>query len=332
MRLAYLIMAHQLPVQLDRLVKALDCEDAMFFIHIDKRADLQPFKIVAGDRPNVHFVQDRLVANWMGFSLVEATLRLLQLAMRFRFDYCVLLSGADYPIKPAHALASFFGNARKEYIAFWRLEDRPTWIHKVKYYYPIDAIPIRGWSTNSEPAYWRRLFWGRYFKYLKYLPQRKFFDNMVPYGGPDWWSLSSECVEYILRFVAANPAYKRFYRFTASPGEMFFQTIILNSRFASRVENYECYTSWRTLGKLQATSERRPMLPDESFNYRYVDWSGEESGHRETPAILDERDWTKLMASKCLFARKFDPQRSATLLDRIDREILRQQPPLSAAA
>jgi len=64
------------------------------------------------------------------------------------------------------------------------------------------------------------------------------------------------------------------------------------------------------------------MLPEETFNYRYVDWSGEVTGERERPAVLDERDWEKIKSSKCHFARKFDPRRSAKLLDMIDREIL----------
>jgi hypothetical protein len=324
-RLAYLIMAHEHPPQLLRLVNALDCERAIFCIHIDRKVDARPFQNAIGDRRNVHFVQDRVNANWMGFSLVEATLRLLALAVREGFDYCVLLSGADYPIKSNEALLSFYSRAQGEYIAFWRLEDRPSWMHKVRYHYFIDAIPIRGWSTGTEKAYWRRLFWGRFFRVQKYIPQRRFPPGMVPFGGPDWWSLSIECARYVLRFVEENPRFKRFYKTTASPGEMFFQTIILNSRFAQRVQNCDAYSRWREQRAAAADSQAYPMLSDESFNFRYTDWSGELTGARETPAILDERDWEKLVASPSHFARKFDPRRSATLLDRIDGQILNRQ-------
>ena len=64
------------------------------------------------------------------------------------------------------------------------------------------------------------------------------------------------------------------------------------------------------------------MLPEDSFNFRYIDWSGESTGARETPALLDERDWGALVTTPCHFARKFDPVRSARLLDRIDAELL----------
>ncbi len=322
MRIAYLIMAHNQPEHLLRMVNALDCRGAVFYIHVDKKADEAPFQSLLGNRENFHFVQNRVSANWMGFSLVEVTLRLLGPAVQDGFDYCVHLSGVDYPIKSNAYLFSFFEKADREYLTFWRLEDRPSWQHKVQYYYLIDAIPIRDWSNNREAVYWRRLFWGRFFKYQKYMPKRKFLKNMTPYGGSDWWSLSYECAAYALRFVDENPGYKRFYKYTAAPCEMFFQTIVLNSDFAGRVENYDNYKEWSSARSPEKTLSDSEMLPEWAFNYRYIDWSGEATGDRETPAILDERDWEKIKSSQCHFARKFDPQRSAKLLDLIDREIL----------
>lgn len=322
LRLAYLIMAHDQPGQLLRLVNALDCEGARFYIHIDKKSDGKPFVTLLGKRENVHLLHNRVNVNWMGFSLVEVSLRLLALAVRDGFDYCLQLSGADYPIKSNEHLFSFFDKAEKEFLTFWRLEDRPSWQHKVQYYYFIDAIPIRAWSTDCESVYWRRLFWGRFFKYQKYMPKRMFPKNMVPYGGSDWWSLSYECASYVLRFVEENPRYKKFYKSTAAPCEMFFQTIVLNSDRAVRVENYDNYQAWSAERTRVGARSDSDMLPEDAFNYRYIDWSGEKTGAREIPAILDERDWEKIKSSSCHFARKFDPQKSAKLLDLIDRQIL----------
>lgn len=322
MKLAYLIMAHHQPAQLRRLISVLDCDSAAFFVHIDAQSALQPFKDAIAHQRNIHFLQDRVTIRWMGFSMVEATLRLLDAAVRDGFDYCVLLSGADYPIKSNVQLSSFYESAREEYIAFWCLADRPSWVHKVQYFYPTDLIQIRPWSTNTDTIYLRRLFWGRFFKYRRYMPKRKFIDGMVPYGGPDWWSLSFGCARYILDFVAENPGFKRFYRLTASPGEMFFQTIILNSDFAKRVHNYENYANWSAHRRASGATEDGEMLSEDSFNFRYIDWSGEATGARETPALLDERDWDALASTPCHFARKFDSVRSALLLDRIDAELL----------
>ena len=321
-RLAYLITAHNQPEHLLRMVNALDCAGSAFYIHVDRKADPSVFYSLLGNRDNVHFVANRVNVNWMGFSLVEVSLRLLRLAVEHGFHYCLLLSGSDYPIKSNDNLFSFFEYADKEYVAFWRLDDRPSWLHKIQYYYPIDAIPIRGWSTNTEPVFWRRYFWGRFFKFQRQMPKREFLNGMVPYGGPDWWSLSFACAKYVLRFVEENPDYQDFYQYTQSPGELFFQTIILNSNFAERVENYDNYQKWSAERCAQRELSDRGMLPEDAFNYRYIDWSGEVSGERECPAILDERDWDNIRRSHCHFARKFDPVRSDGLLRLIDREIL----------
>jgi len=316
-------MAHNQPEHLQRMVNALDCEGAAFYIHIDKKSDAAPFHALLGDKENVRFLRDRVRANWMGFSLVEGSLRLLGEAVRRGFDYCLLLSGSDYPIKSNDYLFSFFEKADQEFITFWRLEDRPSWVHKVQYFYPIDAIPIRAWSTNCETVYWRRFFWGRFFKYQAYMPKREFPHNMVPYGGPDWWSLSYECVDYILNFVEENPDYKKFFTYTQSPGELFFQTIILNSHLATRVKNFRNYQEWSAARSVGASLSESDMLPEDAFNYRYIDWSGEKTGAREAPAVLNERDYEHIKNSHCHFARKFDPIRSAKLLDLIDQEILK---------
>jgi hypothetical protein len=331
-RIAFLLMVHDNPQQLARLVDALDHPDASFHVHVDAKAPLEPFEAALDGQPKVRLLRNRVVANWMGYSLVEATLRLLADAAEQGFDYCILLSGSDYPIKSVPELFDFYGRAGEEYIAYWRLQDRPSWRHKVLYHYPVDRIPIRNWSTNSEASYLRRLFWGRYFRYRRFMPKRRFLPGLVPYGGPDWWSLSRGCVEHVLRYVRDNPRFARFYRTTASPGEMFFQTIILNSEWAQRVHGRAEYEEWLRTRTEADVDRDTPMLPDELFNFRYVDWSGEIDGRREKPAVLDERDWPALLASPSHFARKFDSLKSAGLLGMIDREILERESPAGEGA
>ena len=322
MRIAYLITAYDQPDQLHRMVKALDCEEASFYIHIDKKITLPTFSPEILEKQNVQFLRKRVDVQWMGFSQVESILMLMREASRQRFDYCVLLSGSDYPIKSNTLIKKFFEAANKEFIVFWRLEDRPSWKHKMEYFYPIDLIPIYGHSKGVERSYWRRLFWGRFFKYQWLMPKRSYMAGMIPHGGSDWWSLSYGCVAYVLRFVQENPRFVRFYRYTHCPSEMFFQTIILNSEWARRVQNFDAYIKWSSLTSSEDKLKENSMLAEDTFNFRYYDWSGQKTGKRETPAILDERDWHKISNSSNLFARKFHPVRSAKLLDNIDKKLL----------
>jgi hypothetical protein len=325
MRIAYLITAYHQPGHLHRLVAALDEAEVDFYVHVDRRVDLAPFAQGLAGKPNVHFADRRLDVQWMGFSQVESILGLMRQAAARGFDYCVLLSGSDYPIKSRRSLRSFYEGAQQEYITFWKLGDRPSWQHKIEYYYPIDRIPIRGYSKNLEPVYWRRLFWGRFHQYRPWMPRRKFPFDMVPYGGSDWWSLSAGCVRHVLRFIEDNPAFSRFYRYTHCPSEMFFHTIIMNSEWAARTRMFERYRAWSARASAQEKALESSMLPEHEFNLRYIDWSGEKTGAREAPAVLDERDWPGIRASDDLFARKFEMPQSARLLDRIDHEIMEAQ-------
>src|SRR6266480_5183186 len=318
MRLAYLIMAHDQPDHLHRMVKALDCDGVCFYIHIDNKVELSTFRPEMLEKENVHFLRTRVEIQWMGFSQVEAILMLMQVALMpeaSRFDYCLLLSVSDYPIKSNSLIRKFFETSDKEFITFWRLEDRPSWKGKIEYFYPIDLVPIYGHSKGIEKCYWRRLFWGRFFKYRWLMPKRSYMAGMIPYGGSEWWMLSYGCVAYVLRFVQENPKFVRFYRYTHSADEMFFQSIILNSELARRVQNFDAYMEW---GSIPSNIKENSMLAEDSFNFRYVDWSVE----RERPSILDERDWHNIRKSSDLFARKFHPIRSARLLDLIDQELL----------
>jgi hypothetical protein len=318
MRIAYLITAYDQPGHLARLVRALQHPGASFHVHVDGHVDIAPFAEALRGLEGVRFASQRVKVHWMGFSQVRSILGLMRDACASDPDFCVLLSGSDYPIRSNEAIFDFFSRAREEFIVFWRLEDRPGWLHKIRYLYPIDAIPIHGWSKGTDPRWWRRLFWGRFHRYRHLLPRRRFPPGLTPYGGSDWWSLSGGCVRHVLEFVDANPWYSRFYRYTHCPSEMFFQTIILNSPWAARVRNRDAYEDWSARTAPAAKLAEDCMLPESDFNLRHIDWTAV----REAPAILDDRDWEALRASPCLFARKFEPRRSARLLDRIDRELL----------
>jgi hypothetical protein len=110
---------------------------------------------------------------------------------------------------------------------------------------------------------------------------------MQLYGGPQWWSLTRECTQYILGFVQTRSAYLRSFRYTYIPDEAFFQTIIRNSPFKDQVVN---------------------------DSLRYIDW---ESGPK-SPRILTSDDISKILSSGKLFAWKFDICQDVKVLDLID--------------
>ena len=82
------------------------------------------------------------------------------------------------------------------------------------------------------------------------------------YGGPAWWSLTRECVAYLLE---KEDYIEQLYTDTLLPDEMFTQTLLMNSPFASTVVNK---------------------------HLRYICWE-HRNGNR--PAVLDESDFARVL-------------------------------------
>lgn len=137
-------------------------------------------------------------------------------------------------------------------------------------------------------------FPGMYFaqKFLNFvLPYRKMPPGLELMGRSQWMTLTMEVVRYILHFIESRPDVVRFFKLTWAPDEIIFQTILFNSPF------------------------RFSLVND---NLRYIDWSE----HLPSPKVLVSGDFGSIMASDKLYARKFDPEKSSEILDRIDRLML----------
>lgn len=316
MRHAYLVLAHQDGPALRRLVRALRHDGVRFYVHVDARADPAVAAAVRGE-PDVALVPPMRV-NYKAYSMVEATLRLVRAAMAEGFDYYSLISGTDYPVQPNAHIERVLARSGQQYLSFWRLEDRPSWQHKVQYHYPTEWISQR----NPREALPRWVFWAAFRRVRRLAPKRRHPTPFTPYGGSQWWSLTHDCVQDVLTTLDKHPDLARFYRTTESPDEMLFQTIVLNGPLASSVHGYDRYQQWREITRpwqrVPVAQEKRRMLPDEVMNLRYIDWTGELTGEREAPAVLDDRDLSALLRTDCLIARKFDSVRSASLLDALD--------------
>ena len=162
----------------------------------------------------------------------------------------------------------------------------------------VEHFPIpdpERWADDNggldRIAYW-------YFERVRYrtrilrlpLLRRSFPRGLKPYGGSAWCVLSDEAVRTLLDFPAERPDAFRFFAHAKMPDEIFTQTVLLNSPAGERVLNESTH---------------------------YVDWPG--GSH---PATFRRDDFPRLAGSGKLFARKFDVDEDAEILDLIDRELL----------
>lgn len=130
--------------------------------------------------------------------------------------------------------------------------------------------------------------WNRTFSIFR----RKAPDNVKFYSGSSWICLSGEMEDWMENYLKAHPEYIRFYRNVNCPDENFFQTLVMNSPYKDKREDY----------------------------LHYVDWS--KSGNN--PKVLKIEDLENLMASDKLMARKFDVDVDRNIIIKLKEQILKE--------
>ena len=239
MKIAYVILAHNVPEHFFRLVNRLSHPDDMFFVHVDKETDINIFKNQGySQNSKIQWIKNRENGQWGGLGIVCATINALKeiASSTILFDHIILLSGVDYPIKSLNQIRSFYKeNKNNVFITY-----EPFPIERLSYkgmdrieYYSTSIFGKRG---TFLPKSWIKHYSikGKIFNYLlgiKLLgkPPRKFPYNWTPYYGSQWWSISNNALMFVLEFLNKNPDYIKYHKYSQLPDEFFFQSIFLNT-------------------------------------------------------------------------------------------------------
>src|SRR5919107_684846 len=116
--------------------------------------------------------------------------------------------------------------------------------------------------------------------------------GMKPFGGEGRWALSCDCAAYVKG--VADGGLSRVFEGVGIPDEHFVHTVVANSPFRDRLSS---------LARVDAPAVK---------GVHYVDWD------RGSPKVLGVEDFERLIASRALFARKFDIAEDSAILDMID--------------
>jgi len=315
-RIQFLVAAHTQPTFVARLCDRLAATpDAAVVVQWDcatqppgrwsGRAEVRPTRAPCG---------------WGSGSQLDAMLDSMRALADARFDWLVVLSGQDYPIRSGRALADHL--AATSHQLFLAPENGPvspprtpgvehSYLHD-RYFYRYAWLPQRSWSRMPRAA--RRVVSAGMQRTVRTLSpsgrvrvQRR-PDNAFSPGigvrtttspftaarpcrkGSDWFVLSRPVFDDLLRQVAASPDLVEHFHRAYCPNESFFHTLLL--------PEWEAANAGHNLHHL-----------------RFV-------GDRAHPETVRDADFDDLVTSGAYFARKFDPTDIA-LLDRIDCELLR---------
>lgn len=290
-RIGFVLLTHANTPQVRRLIGTLDrMFDAPPIVchHDFSKSDLP----ARGFGANFSFVRPHEVTGWGRFSIVEATLRGIE-ALYARPnppDWFVLLSAADYPVKPAATILADL--AASPFDAF--VEHREISYERRRE--PADKMYFRRYRTFRFHV--AALFGGapadRFFTLEHPLLTRHFTpfsEAFRCYFGSQWFCANGKAAEHLLRFHREQRGlaehYRRQERYRViCPDESYIQTILAND----------------------------PGLKVANDPLRYIDWVAGEPH----PRTLGCADLPAIARSTAHFARKFDVAVDGEVLDRLD--------------
>jgi hypothetical protein len=230
-RIAYIVSAYKLPAQLERLLRRLQAPGVTIAVHVDRKTRRPVWEeMVARCRDLDVTWLPRHRSQWGGFGHVRTTLKGLDHLVESDapFDYAVLLTGQDYPLRQAEEIAMSLGAAGG--CSFMRHVQLP-W----------DPWGPRGGLDRVED--WHVITYRRLHVALPL--RRKIPGGLKAYGGSAYWCLERSLVHFVHGYLRENPDYVRFFEHVFVPDELFFQTIIMNSEHRHTVVNDDLrYLDW----------------------------------------------------------------------------------------
>lgn len=296
MAIAYLILTHNDPNHLSKLIKALghDCD---IYIHIDKKSDFSRF-VTMTNKINVNFLSRRIPVSWASISMIDAQNLLIKAALKSKklYTHVVFLSGSCYPIKKSDKIHKVITeNPKREFIKYIDMRESPD--HYMK---QINKKWFQEPFLKKENGIFSLVL----NKVFRNIINRINFTNrwnnkIIPYCGSQWCALTIDCCQYIIDFQNQNPWYRQMNKYTFSPDEHYYHTIIGNSKYAEMangLQKFKGHGTWR-MANLH--------IIDESLSKWFT---------------LD--DWKTIIDSDKLFVRKVNSKSGSTLVNHIDNAIL----------
>jgi hypothetical protein len=239
LKIAYIILTHNNPIHLNRMIYRLNSPNVSFFIHVDGKSNISNYNIPKFR--NIFVIKNRIKVYWGEFSQVQAIINLLKMASaKNNYDYYIFLNGTDYPVRNNEYIYNYLiKNKNKEFISIVEMPGIGKTLDRIWYY------RFQNSNRNHSPVGIIKQTLNLMIRKLKI--KRSFpkqYSDFKFYGGCAKWALTGACMHYILDFINSNPKFIQFWRNTHIPDETFFHTIIGNSKFYSNVKCTLLYEDW----------------------------------------------------------------------------------------
>lgn len=300
--ICYGILAHDDASATIRFIEAVDEPTTQFVVHIDAKYEdtYLTMKEYASTRSKVTVLDhsQRVRVNWGGFSMVNATLQVLNVADQLDFTHFIHMASTAYPIasnrRIRNTLAAFPKDANFLHIIM--KPNRPG--HSV-------------WNYFVECD-------DRLHRIYRLTPIQKETHGADFYTSSQWFIISKEFAHYLANpepgsFVAQ---YLEYVEHAVVADESFFGTVLRNTHFCHKHHNWNFlhlqFDQWENERSLELRDERKCVMPDPNH-----------CGRSPTTMTMDYLDMLELSGD--LFARKFLDHVDSKIKDVIDSLRLKEE-------
>jgi len=301
MKIAYLISAYTDAPHIRFLIDSLLTEDTYFFIHVDKKVDIEPFKIAVKDKKHVCLLENRIKVAWGGWSQVETQIEMIKSAKNanVEFDYFFIISGQDYPIWSNARIQNYLASiGDKELICAKNLCHSTQ--EEKDGYSTVRPFNDHQFRPHTPLSVFRVL--SRNFIKLLGIRKKLEFDadghHYQLYKGSDYFGISRKLADFILDRWQHSPELKQYYKNSFIPSETFIHTIVFSSSWKDKCQERDGDASFSDITLLT-----------------YIDYPGPIHIKK-----LDESDYNRIVESDKMLCRKVVTKISDNLVRLIDKK------------
>ncbi|MGG1635381.1 beta-1,6-N-acetylglucosaminyltransferase [Paenibacillus sp. NRS-1760] len=284
---AYILQIHKNPAQVNTFISQLTATDtADVYVHIDKK-NYDEVSPKINRSPRINVLEESCNVKWGDISQVDATIMLLRkvLTSKVDYDFVCLRSGQDLLVKNGLKV-HLMENPNKIFMSAKFIHDRDISAAHVNMKWFDSAR--RQYNTFHPLRIFRSIMLKLYKKGLVLFPNRQLMpNNYLLYHGSSWFCIPIEVARFIIDFIDQNKWYYQYFKNALCPDEWFFQTLVMNSKYADQVAN---------------------------DNLTYLKW-GEEYNNSNHPINLSFKDIDSIEKSNKYFARKFDEREDVAMIN-----------------
>jgi hypothetical protein len=231
MRVAHLVLAHKNPKQLERLLNAMKHPAFDFYVHIDKKTDVEPFRYLFNSQ-NIFLIRNRTKIYWAGWGTIQATINGFNEILPKQYDYINVISAQDFPIKSADYIYQYLNERQgQEFITCQSVDEE--WAEAASRVYEYHLI---NWQIPGRHKLETII--------NKILPKRKYPLPHKIVGRANWFTITKDAAQYLLNFIDQHPEVVRFFKYCWGADEIIFSTILYNSNFKKSIVDNLVYVDW----------------------------------------------------------------------------------------